>query len=126
MFWYRIVDWFNDLSERNRIVRNFNKSARDAFILGAAPTLLEARITKGDSSYKHTFSKWNSGFRIKAMSGRALSRDEMITIGNVILSNSVLIRQLVALGWDTLEVHDDTGSKGLKWPLRKFILELPE
>lgn len=34
MFWYRIVDWFNDLSERNRIVRNFNKSARDAFILG--------------------------------------------------------------------------------------------
>lgn len=33
MFWYRIVDWFNDLSERNRIVRNFNKSARDAFIL---------------------------------------------------------------------------------------------
>ena len=44
MFWYRIVDWFNDLSERNRIVRNFNKSARDAFILGAAPTLLEARF----------------------------------------------------------------------------------
>ena len=50
----------------------------------------------------------------------------MITIGNVILSNSVLIRQLVALGWDTLEVHDDTGFKGLKWPLRKFIMELPE
>ena len=68
----------------------------------------------------------NTAFRIKAMSGRALSRDEMITIGNVILSNSVLIRQLVALGWDTLEVHDDTGFKGLKWPLRKFIMELPE
>lgn len=126
MFWYRIVDWFHDFSERNRVVRNFNKSAREAFILGAAPTLLEAKITAGDSSYKHAFSKWHSGFRIKAMSGRALTRDEMIAIGNVLLSNSVLIRQLIVLGWDTLEVHDDTGFKGLKWQLRKFILELPE
>ncbi len=126
MFWYRVVDWFNDFSERNRIVRNFNKSARDAFILGLAPTLLEAKITKGDPNYRHTFSKWNSGFRIKAMSGRALSRDEIVTIGNVILNNSILTRQLVALGWDTLEIHDDTGFQGLKWPLRNFILELPE
>lgn len=126
MFWYKIVDWFNDLSERTKVVRNFNKSARDSFILGIAPTLLEAKITKGDPTYKHAFSKWHSGFRIKAMSGRVLSRDEMIAIGNVILSNSVLVRQLIALGWDTLEVHDDTGFQGLKWQLRKFILELPE
>lgn len=119
--WNRIIEWFKDRSERAKLVRSFNEAARDAFISGRAPTALKASISKGDSSYKHEFSAWfNTGFRIQALAGRQLSKDEMIFIGNVILNNELLVRRLVVLGWDTLEVHDDHGIYGCKWKLSDY------
>ena len=113
IMWHKIIqifDWFGEMSERNRLIRDFNLAAKNAFIGGIAPTLLEAKITRGDSNYRHTFSKFlGGGFRIKALSGRPLRRDEMTEIGRVILDNKELVRKLVALGWDTLEVHDNSG-----------------
>ena len=95
-----IQDWFNDFSERRRLVRNFNLAARDAFISNMAPTLLECSISVGESAYRHAFSKFMAGgFRIKALSGRPLSRNEMISISEVVLSNQELVRKLISLGW---------------------------
>ena len=116
--WNRIVEWFRDRSERNRLVQSFNQSARYAFIRGEAGTLLKASISKGNPEYRHMFSKlMNTGFRIQALSGRVLSKDEMMDIGESILYNTILVRNLIALGWDTLEVHDDTGCHGCRWRL---------
>lgn len=82
--WNSIIDWFRDRSERNKLLRSFNESAREAFVSGVAPTLLKASISKGESSYKHQFSDWlNTGFRIQAFTGRVLSKDELIHIGKV-------------------------------------------
>jgi hypothetical protein len=121
MFWDRIVDWFSDFRERSSVVKDFNLSARNFYIKGIAETLLEAKTTVGTLEYRHAFSKWMAGgFRIKALSGRALNRQELIDIGNIVLQNDELVRKLVALGWDTLEIHDDTGNIGLKWELKKF------
>ena len=53
----------------------------------------------------------------QALSGRSLSKEEMIFIGNVILADTELVRRLVVLGWDTLEVHDDVGRYGCRWKL---------
>ena len=61
-----------------------------------------------------------TGFRIKALSGRALSKEEMMFIGDVVLANTSLVRRLIALGWDTLEIHDDTGIYGLRWKLIEY------
>ena len=100
--WNNIVDWFNDRSERGRLIRSFNAAARESFIQGIA----------------HQFSSWmNSGFRIQALSGRPLTKDEMTFIGQTILSDTMLIRRLIALGWDTLEVHDDSGIYGCRWKI---------
>ncbi len=116
--WNTIVEWFQDRSERNQLVRSFNNSAREAFINGYAPTMLKASISKGNPNYRHQFSAWmNTGFRIQALSGRALSKDEMKIIGLVVLHDTALVRRLVALGWDTLEIHDDTGIYGCRWRL---------
>jgi hypothetical protein len=117
--WHRLVDWFSEVRERYYLVRDFNKAAKNSFINGQAPTLLEARITMGSSEFKHAFSKFlASGFRIKALSGRPLLKSELIEIGRVILDNETLVRKLIALGWDTLEVHDDKGYQGCKWALK--------
>jgi len=122
--WHRIaiiIDWFGEMRERHNLIRDFNRGAKNAFIMGTAPTLLEARISRGDSNYRHQFSKFlGGGFRIKALSGRPLKRPEMVEIGMIILSNGNLVRKLITLGWDTLEVHDDSGHNGCKWSLMDY------
>ena len=85
-FWNRIIDWFRDLSERNRLINEF------------LPT----------------------GFCIKATAGRSLTKDEMLYIGSVILTNEPLTRRLFILGWDTLIVEDIIGGKQVKWAIKDF------
>lgn len=122
--WYKIiqiVDWFGEMSERHKLIRDFNRAAKLAFIRGHAPTLLFAKITLGDGAYKHEFSKiFGSGFRIKALSGIPLERSELVELGRVVLDNEELVRKLVVLGWDTLEVHSNIGYNGAKWPLKEY------
>ena len=120
--WNNILDWFRDKSERSKLVRSFNESARNSFVGGVAPTLLKAKISKGESSYKHQFSNWlNTGYRIQAFTGRQLSKDELMHIGKVILNDEILVRKLVVLGWDTLEIHGDEGTYGCRWQLKDYI-----
>lgn len=124
--WNNILDWFEDRSERSNLVRSFNSSAKSAFIRGVAPTLLKAKISKGNREYKHQFSNWmNTGFRIQAFAGRQLSKDELIKIANVVMSDEVLVRRLIVLGWDTLEVHTDEGNYGVRFQLKDH-LSLPK
>jgi hypothetical protein len=114
--------WFENRKDREQLIKEFNNSSRAAYIMGVMPTLFEAKVTTGDSRYTHTFSKWMAGgFRIKALTGRNLSRSEMEEMGQVVLSNSPLVRNLVSLGFDTLELHSDVGNVGLKWELKKYI-----
>lgn len=122
-FGNRILDWFQDRQDRLQLIRGFNKAARDSFIQGDAPSQLEAKISRGYGPYKHQFSNlFNSGFRIKVFAGKQLSKQDTINIGNVILANDVLVRRLVVLGFDTLEVHSDVGNYGCRWQLRDFIM----
>ena len=116
-----VTEWFGEVAERYRLVKDFNKAAKHSFIGGIAPTLLEAKITKGDVAYKHAFSKWRGGgFRVKALSGRAVEKSELIEIGRVVLDNEILTRKMISLGWDTLEVHANQGYKGAKWALKDY------
>jgi len=120
--WNNIIDWFRDRSERAKLIRSFNDSAKNSFVAGIAPTLLKASISKGESSYKHQFSNWlNSGYRIQAFTGRVLTKNELIYIGKVILADSVLVRKLIVLGFDTLEIHGDAGTYGCRWQLKDYI-----
>jgi len=118
-FFNAIREWFHDRKERSQVIFDFNRCAREAFVSGIAPTLLHAKISKGDPRYKHQFSKWaGSGFRIEIFAGRDLSKDEIKLIGEVILTDSILVRRLIVLGWDTLEVHGQNAAFGLKWQLK--------
>lgn len=120
--WNNILNWFYNRSNRAKLIRAFNESAKNAFIVGIAPTLLKASISKGESSYKHQFSNWlNTGFRIQAFTGRALSKKELVQIGKVIFDDDVLVRSLIVLGWDTLEIHGDNGKYGCRWQLKDYI-----
>ena len=121
--WTRILEWFQDRQDRSRLIMCFNKAAREAFVQGVAPVQLEARISKGERAYKHQFSNpFNSGFRIKAYAGQQLSKNDTINIGAVVLANETLVRRLVVLGFDTLEVHSDVGNYGCRWQLHDYMM----
>lgn len=121
-FWNRIITWFKDRSERSKLVRSFNESSRQAFINGEAPILLEASVSRGDPAYRHSWSRWlSSGFRIKVHTSFLLTSDDLRQIGFVIINNESLVRKLIVLGWDTLEVYVDKGSHGYKWNLKEHI-----
>jgi hypothetical protein len=62
-----------------------------------------------------------SGFRIKVKSGRPLAKEELVAIGRIILYNNQLVRRIVVLGWDTLEVYDSASRKGVQWAFKEFI-----
>jgi hypothetical protein len=38
----------------------------------------------------------------------------------VVLNNQELVRKLISLGWDTLEVHDNSGYNGIKYKLYDY------
>ncbi len=121
-----IYKWFADIKERNGFLREWNRLAKEAFIEGDIPTLLEAKTTIGSFEYRHDFSKFMAGgFRVKALSGKALSKEDLLRIGNMILNDEKRVKQLVAHGYDTLEVHDNVGDIGLKWQIVKHIISLP-
>ena len=61
-----------------------------------------------------------TGFCIKATKGTLLTKDEILYIGTVFLTNEILVRRLFVLGWDTLYVEDIVGSKQAKWATKDF------
>lgn len=121
--WNRIIEWFEDRQSRAALIRSFNRSAKEAFVQGDVPVLMEASVSKGEPNYRHMYSKmFDSGFRIKAYAGRQLSKQDIMAIGATILANDTLVRRMVVLGWDTLQVHCDVGNYGCQWRLYEMIM----
>lgn len=119
--WYNITRWFRDRQERRALIAGFNEAARSSYIFGEVPTLLTANISRGNSNFRHSLSKLNSGFRIKVFAGKTLDKQELRVIGATIMSDPALMRRLVVLGFDTLEVYGDEGSFGLCWQIKDFL-----
>ncbi len=126
-----IPQWFRDRSERNNLVKSFNESARHSFYGSISDAMLVADIVAGVLENRHSYTNFLflGGFRIKTTAGRVLSKDEMLYVGTVILTNQELTRRLFVLGWDTLIVEDNVGGKKVSWAIKDFVnlyFELPE
>jgi hypothetical protein len=116
--WSNILSWFKERSERNDFINQFNQSAKMAFISGHTDTFLKASISIGNSNYRHAFSKFlGGGFRIKAEAGGLITMDDVMAIGQIILNDPAIVRVMISLGWDTLEVYPSGSSKGIQWKL---------
>lgn len=119
--WNSVSSWFKDVSDRKYVVREFNNEAKAAYINGSVPYQLKCCLSRGNKAYKHSTSAWlQSGFRIVVMTNELLSDDELNRIGLSVLADSKVVRMLITLGWDTLEVVCDKGEVGLQWKLTNF------
>lgn len=122
MWWNKIIEWFSNSRERNKLLGDFNAAAKQAFVMNVSPVFLKAESSRGNSRYKHQFSNFfYHGFRIHILSGRNLTYSEVMDIGNMLVSNSILMRQLVTLGYDTLEITDINGDILNDWQLTTLL-----
>lgn len=119
--WNNISAWFQDVADRKYVVHEFNNAAKTAYINGIVPYQLKCGLSRGNKAYKHSTSAWlQSGIRIVVMTNELLSDEELNKIGLSVLADSKIVRMLITLGWDTLEVVCDKGEVGLQWKLTNF------
>ena len=122
MWWDKIIEWFSNQKERRELMNEFNKNAKIAFINNIVPVYLKAEQSRGNSAYKHQFSNFLfHGFRIKTLSGRSLTQQEIIYLGSLIVSNVGLTRRLVVAGFDTVEIINPYGQIVQDWRLTALL-----
>lgn len=61
------------------------------------------------------------GFRIKTLSGRYLTNEEITYLGALIISNTMLTRRLVTAGFDTIEITNNSGIVIKDWRLTALM-----
>ncbi|MBQ8243105.1 MAG: hypothetical protein IJZ40_06505 [Bacteroidaceae bacterium] len=125
-----IKDFFNNLFnslldgsfERMRIINIMNQSFREYFYSGELDRLCKVSISQGDRDFAHEMSSlwFRSGFKISIENDANLLDSEIMEISKYVLSNTSFIRQLMAMGFDTLIVAGATGGKGRKFSLKGY------
>ncbi len=122
--WDCISTWFKDNKDRTVVIDEFNNAAQISYVEGKVPYQLKSSKSRGEKKFKHsTSARLNSGFRISVLTDQLVSEKELNRIGLSILANSKLVRFLITLGWDTLEVVNIRGNNGLHWELSKWATE---
>lgn len=125
-----IKDFFNNLFnslldgsfERMRIINVMNQSFREFFYSGELNRLCKVSISQGDRDFAHEMSSlwFRSGFKISIENDVNLLESEIIEISKYVLSNTAFIRQLMAMGFDTLIVVGATSGKGRKFSMKGY------
>jgi hypothetical protein len=99
--------------ERIRLVREFNRAFSEAYLTGEFDRMCKVSIAVGDSSFRHSMSTFvlRSGFKI------TIQNDEKLTSFDI---QEIFVRQLMALGFDTLIIIGKNMSAGVKLQLSNF------
>lgn len=118
-----ITQWFSDLNSRSKMLKSFNNAAKAAYVAGVTHFVFKATISRGYSGFKHQFSNaLFSGLRILIYNDGKTTRDDIAVIGMAILSNQSLVRHLMLLGWDTLEIVVENSPMQFRWPINEKML----
>ncbi len=108
--------------ERMRIINAMNMSFKEAFVSGDINRMCKVSISQGDPDFKHPMSSFwfRSGFKITIVNDSNVKDSEYEEIAQYVLQNKTFIRQLMAIGFDTLIVQGGTSKKGKKFSLKGY------
>ena len=99
--------------ERMRIISQMNAAFKEYFTTGEFNRLCKVSISQGNSAYAHEMSSlWiRSGFKITIENDSSLRESEMDELASNVTDNAAFVRQLMAMGFDTLTVKGKTTGK---------------
>lgn len=108
--------------ERMRVINAMNQAFKEYFISGDLERCCRVSISQGDQEFKHEMSSFwlRSGFKINIENDLNLRDSEIMEISQYILQNKAFIRQLMAMGFDTLIVQGKTTQRGRKFSLKAY------
>lgn len=108
--------------ERVRIISQMNAAFKEYFTTGEFNRLCRVSISQGNSSFAHEMSSlWiRSGFKITVENDTALRESEINELAAYITDNAAFVRQLMAMGVDTLVIKGKTTGMTKSFALKKF------
>lgn len=108
--------------ERMRIINQMNQAFKEYFTSGEFGRLCKVSISQGKSEFAHEMSSlwFRSGFKISIENDLSLKDSEINDLAQYITSNPAFVRQLMAMGFDTLVIKGKTTGKTYYFPLKKF------
>lgn len=108
--------------ERVRVISQMNVAFKEYFTTGEFNRMCKVSISAGKSQYAHEMSSlWiRSGFKITVENDMSLKESEINELASYVTDNPQFIRQLMAMGFDTLVIKGKTTSIFRDYPLKKF------
>lgn len=108
--------------ERMRIINQMNKAFKEYFMSGEFSRLCKVSISQGRSEYAHEMSSlwFRSGFKISIENDVSLKESEITELASYVTDNAAFVRQLMAMGFDTLVVKGKTSGNGKEFSLKKY------
>ncbi|MBQ6938345.1 MAG: hypothetical protein IJN35_00685 [Muribaculaceae bacterium] len=121
-----IINLINSLMdgsfERIRIINQMNIAFKEYFLSGEFSRLCIVSISSGRSEFAHEMSSlwFRSGFKISIENDISLKESEITELANYITNNAAFVRQLMAMGFDTLVIKGKISGIGKEFPLKKY------
>ena len=108
--------------EKIRIINAMNQSFKESFVSGEINRMCKVSISQGDPDFKHPMSSicFRSGFKISIINDSNIKNSEYEEIAQYVLQNNTFIRQLMAIGFDTLIVQGSNTKNGKKFSLKGY------
>lgn len=108
--------------ERMRVISQMNAAFKEYFTSGELGRMCKVSISQGKSEYAHEMSTlWlRSGFKITIENDLSLVDLEMKELALYITMNVAFVRQLMALGFDTLVIKGKTTGKVQYYALKHY------
>jgi hypothetical protein len=119
----RVVDVVSQGNlERVRIIREFNLVFREAYFCSDIERHCTVTTSPGNPDFKHELSTFflRSGFKITIENDNNLSETDFIEISSYVIESAPFVRQLMALGYDTLIIKGRNSYGGIQIPLIKI------
>lgn len=108
--------------ERVRIISQMNTAFKEYFTTGEFNRLCKVSISSGNSAFAHEMSSlWlRSGFKITIENDISLRESEINELAAYITDNQAFVRQLMAMGFDTLVIKGKTSGMTGNYALKRF------
>lgn len=119
----RVVDVVSQGNlDRVRILREFNQVFREAYMEGSLDRLCVVTTSPGNPNFHHELSTHylRSGFKISIENDSHLQESDFIEISKYIIESKPFVRQLMALGYDTLIIKGKSHYNGLQIALKEI------
>lgn len=119
----RVVDIVSQGNlQRVRIITEFNHVFKEAYFTSEIDRLCRVTTSPGKPEFRHELSSFylRSGFKITVENDNSLTENDFMQISSYVIESKSFVRQIMALGYDTLIVKGKNSLIGLQIPLKEI------